>query len=99
MSLRTVVGGILDIKSDLMLEERFELAGLESGTSFSREVESVKQTAIWKHQLYRNPAVLHTSRKAARDQSLLLATVTFLNALLKEMPERKCAKHPHWKTS
>lgn len=59
-----------------MLEERFELAGLESGTSFSRELESV---AIWKHQHYQNP-VLHTSCKAARDQTLLLAPNILLNA-------------------
>lgn len=37
-----MVGGKLEVKSHLMPEERFELAGLESGTSFSSGPESVK---------------------------------------------------------
>lgn len=79
-----------------MLEERFELAGVESGTSFSGELESVRRSVIWQHGHCQNPAVFHTSCKTASHQTLLLAPILFLNALLKITPERTSAKPPHW---
>ena len=89
-----MVGGKLDVKSRSMLEEKLELAGLESGTSFSRELESVKRTAVWKHQHYQNPAVLPTSCKAGSDPSLLPAQIMFPNALLKKNARKNVCQAP-----